>query len=80
MVFGLLFVRHINWIARKLGEVTGREVFDPAIYYFYSIPTHVDPVTVGWIVGGALLIAVAASVLPALRASRFRPVEALRYE
>jgi len=80
LVLGLLFVRHINQIADWLGWLTGQEVFDPEIYYFYTIPTEVHPFTVGWIVLGALAIAVCASVLPACRAARFRPVEALRYE
>ena len=80
LVLGLLFVRYINEIADWLGRLTGREVFDPAIYYFYKIPTAVNVLTVSWIVVGALLIAVAASVLPACRAARFKPVEALRYE
>ena len=55
-------------------------MFDPQIYYFYSIPTIVDPKTVAWIVIGAVAIAVAASILPARRAARLHPVEALRYE
>jgi lipoprotein-releasing system permease protein len=55
-------------------------VFDPTIYYFYKIPTIIEPVTVTWIVCGALFIAVLASVLPARRAARLHPVEALRYE
>jgi len=80
MVMGLLFVAYINEIADLLGMITGQEVFDPAIYYFQSIPTIVEPYTVAWIVVGALAIAVLASVLPARRASRLHPVEALRYE
>jgi hypothetical protein len=35
-----------------------------------GIPTIVDPFTVAWIIAGAVAIAVAASVLPALRAAR----------
>jgi lipoprotein-releasing system permease protein len=80
MVLGLLFVAYINEIASVLEWVTGREVFDPTVYYFQQIPTIVYPLTIGWIVLGAVLIAVAASVLPALRAARLHPVEALRYE
>jgi len=80
MVMGLLFVRYINEIADLLGRITGRKVFDPSIYYFYSIPAIVEPATVAWIVGGAMLIAVAASVAPAMQAARLHPVEALRYE
>ena len=80
MMLGLLFVYFINEIAAALEWVTGREVFDPTIYYFQEIPTIVSPFTVCWIVVGAVLIAVVASIMPALRAARLHPVEALRYE
>lgn len=80
MVFGLLFVAYINQIAFGLEWISGQEVFDPTVYYFEEIPVIVEPFTVAWVVGGAVLIAVLASVLPALRAARMHPVEALRYE
>jgi lipoprotein-releasing system permease protein len=80
MVMGLLFVRYINQVADVLSWVTGQRVFDPSIYYFYRIPTVVYPKTIAWIVLGALAIAVLASILPAIRAARLHPVEALRYE
>jgi lipoprotein-releasing system permease protein len=80
MVLGLLFVVYINQIAAWLEILTGQEVFDPTVYYFQDIPTRIDAVTVAGIVAGALLIAVLASVLPALRAAGLHPVEALRYE
>jgi lipoprotein-releasing system permease protein len=80
LVLGLLFVGNINAIADWLGELTGMRVFDPSIYYFYEIPTHVDRFTVGWIVAGAVGIAVLASIVPACRAAWLRPVQALRYE
>jgi len=80
LVLGLLFVRYINEIADWLGSLTGRPLFDPEIYYFYRIPTIVEPSTVAWIVFGAVAIAVLASIVPAIRAARLRPVESLRYE
>jgi lipoprotein-releasing system permease protein len=80
LAIGLAFVRYINEIAALLGKITGRPVFDPAIYYFYKIPAIVDSWTVCWIVAGAILIALLASILPALRAALLHPVEALRYE
>ena len=80
LVLGLLFTQNINTVADWLGRITGRPVFDPDIYYFYEIPALVDWGTVAWIVLGALAIAALASVLPARRASRLHPVEALRYE
>ena len=80
LVLGLVFVRYINQLADFVGWLRGEQVFDPSIYYFYKIPTIVDPWTVGFIVAGAVGIAVLASVLPALRAAMLHPVEALRYE
>lgn len=79
-VLGLLFVANINEIADILGRVTGQPVFDPSVYYFYKIPTIVAPFTVTWICIGAVVIAVMASVFPALRAANLHPVRALRYE
>ena len=80
VILGLLFVRYINQIAAGVQMITGQEVFDPAIYYFSEIPTIVSPMMVLLVGLGAILIAVMASVLPALRAARLHPVEALRYE
>ncbi|MEO8272178.1 MAG: FtsX-like permease family protein, partial [Aureliella sp.] len=79
-VAGLVFVAHINSVADLLETITGQEVFDPTVYYFETIPTIVDPWTVAWVIVGAVLIAVMASVLPSIRAARMHPVEALRYE
>jgi len=80
LLLGLTFVANINEIADLLGRVTGQPVFDPSVYYFYKIPTIVEPLTVIWICLGAIAIAVLASVLPARRAARLHPVRALRYE
>jgi lipoprotein-releasing system permease protein len=80
MAGGLLFVAKINDIEKWLSEFTGHKVFDDSIYYFKEIPTLVEPTTVCWIVFGALLIAVFASIWPAQRASKLQPVQALRFE
>lgn len=80
IVLGLLFVTYINEIAAGLEWITDRPVFDPTVYYFQTIPTIIEPMTVAAVAIGAVLIAVMASVLPALRAARLHPVEALRYE
>lgn len=80
MILGLIFVAYINDVADLIEFVTKREVFDPTIYYFEQIPTIIHPSTVFLVVAGATLIAVMASVLPAVRAARLHPVEALRYE
>lgn len=80
LIGGLLFVRHINQIAALVEKVTGQEVFDPTVYYFTEIPTIVYPLTILLVMVGAIAIAALASVLPALRAARMHPVQALRFE
>ena len=80
MGMGLAFVANITEIASWIEWLTGQEVFDPTIYYFSEIPVIVKPITVLFVVLGAVAIAVGASVLPARKAARLKPVEALRYE
>ncbi len=80
VALGLFFVRYINELEAVLTAVTGRKVFDDKVYYFPEIPTLVQPGMVFWVTCGAIAIAVMASMLPARRAARLRPVEALRYE
>ena len=80
LALGLAIALNINTIRAGVEWCTGQRVFDPSIYYFFKIPTIVDPATIAWIVAGAIGIAVASSVLPALRAARLQPVEALRHE
>lgn len=80
ILLGLAFVWKINEIADLIQWVTGREVFDPTVYFFSEIPTIIDPLTIAWVAAGSIGIAVLASVLPAIRAARMHPVEALRYE
>ena len=63
-----------------LSWITGRKVFDEKIYYFFEIPTSVNPMMVFSVAFGAISIAVLASILPARRAARLHPVRALRFE
>lgn len=79
-LLGIGFVWNINEIADVVAYLTGREVFDPSIYYFSEIPTRMSPAMIFGVALGAVLIAVLSSVLPAIRAARLHPVDALRYE
>jgi lipoprotein-releasing system permease protein len=78
VILGLVFVHYIKEIADFLSARLGHEIYDPAIYMFYEIPTVVQPMAVVWIVIGAIAISVGAGILPALRAAWMRPVESLR--
>jgi len=80
LALGLGITWNINQIRQVVEWCTGARVFDPSIYYFFQIPTIVNPTTVGWIIVGSVAIAVGSSVLPAVRAARLHAVEALRHE
>lgn len=79
VVLGLFVTAHANTINRTL-ESMGIPIFPPNIYLFREIPTHVDPASVAGIAVGSAVIAFLAGLLPALRAARMDPVNALRYE
>lgn len=78
-VLGVAITYNINPIEHTLFQLTGVG-FDKKVYYFTEIPTSVEPTTVGLVNIGAISIAVAFSVWPAIRAAWLRPVQALRYE
>ncbi len=70
----------LDSIERWLSATLGVEIFDRDVYLFDHIPTIVEPMFVVGFVVAAILVAVLFSILPAWRASRLDPVQALRYE
>jgi len=77
---GLLTIENITPIQRMLEYGLGIQVFPREIYNFQQIPAFLtvrDLVTIG---GAALVICTVAGLIPALRAARLEPVEALRHE
>lgn len=77
---GLGITNNINEIETFINEYTGQQLFDRSVYYFDKIPTNVEPATVVIVNAGAMLVAVFSSLLPAFRAARLRPIQALRFE
>ncbi len=77
---GLWITANINEIEMFLSRQTGIAVFPRDVYYFKEIPTNVEPLRVASVNLGAVLIAAVFSLLPAWRAARLHPVQALRFE
>jgi lipoprotein-releasing system permease protein len=77
---GIAFTNNINEIERFLSKMTGQEVFPRDIYFFDKIPVELNFWMLLWVNMGAIGIATAASVLPAMRAAMLHPVRALRFD
>jgi lipoprotein-releasing system permease protein len=77
---GVAFTLRINEIEKFISQMTGQDVFPRDIYFFDKIPVDLNPSMLFWVNIGAIAIATAASVFPALRAAMLHPVRALRFE
>jgi lipoprotein-releasing system permease protein len=80
----------IGGIGTVLGVVTGLVLclgllwfgvrLDPDVYYVDRLPINVDPIDYLVVAMCSLGITIAATIYPAVAASRLRPVEGIRYE
>jgi len=80
VILGLLFSYNIDSIKGLVESITGGELFSAEIYFLSQLPAEVHFDEVMQVVGITLLISLAATIYPALRASKLDPAEALRYE
>jgi len=80
VLLGVLVATHVGSIVPVLESTFGFRIMDPSVYFVTQIPAEVRIENVLLIAVLALLITAAATVYPALRASRVAPAEALRYE
>ncbi len=80
VVLGALFVINIDAIENGLSAMLGTDLFPAEIYYLDGVPAKMEMTEVGLIAGFSLFMSFITTILPARRAARLDPVEALRYE
>src|ERR1700730_1297986 len=80
LAVGLSVALHIDTIVPFLEQTFHFQIFDADVYDMPSIPSDVRWPNVIIISVSALLLTGAATIYPAIRASRTAPAEALRYE
>ena len=80
VALGTLVIAFRNHILRLVSQWTGAELFPKEFYYFNELPAHIVPQDVAFIVISSIVLCTLGALLPAWRAARLQPAQALRYE
>ena len=80
LILGLIVTLNIGSIQSAVQMLTGAEVWDPTVRFLSQIPADMDVGETASIVLMALGLSFVATLLPAWRAAKLDPVDALRYE
>jgi len=80
VALGILLARNVGSIVPFLERLLHFQFLDADVYYITKIPSELHPLDVAWIGLAALLLTLAATLYPSLRAAATPPAAALRYE
>ena len=80
VALGILLARNVGGIVPFLERLLHFQFLDADVYYITKIPSELHPLDVAWIGLAALLLTLAATLYPSLRAAATPPAAALRYE
>jgi lipoprotein-releasing system permease protein len=80
LAFGFAMLHFRNDLVRLFTQLTGSEEVLTRFYQFSRLPAYTAPGDIGLIIVCTIVISTLAGLLPAWRAARLKPVEALRSE
>jgi lipoprotein-releasing system permease protein len=79
-VLGIAIAANAETLRAFISNLVGVRIFPPEVFFLSALPSQIDPAEVTAIVLVALLLSFLATLYPAWRATKYDPVEALRYE
>jgi len=79
-LLGITVIYYRNKILALMSQLSGRPLFPPEFYYFNELPAHITGSDLALIIGISIVLCTLGAVIPAWRAARLTPAEALRYE
>ena len=80
LLVGVVVCLNVESIRQFISRLTSTEVFSPDLYFLSTLPADMNVGETVTVVLMALGLSFLATLLPAWRAARLDPVEALRYE
>jgi lipoprotein-releasing system permease protein len=80
VVLGVVVCLNVERIRQFFSWLSGTTLFNPELYFLSTLPAKMDVGETFSVIAMALVLSFIASILPAWRAAKLDPVEALRYE
>lgn len=80
VVLGVVVCLNVERIREFFSWLSGTTLFNPELYFLSTLPAKMDVGETFSVIAMALVLSFIATILPAWRAAKLDPVEALRYE
>ncbi|WP_312362366.1 lipoprotein-releasing ABC transporter permease subunit [Ensifer sp.] len=80
VLLGVVVCLNIEAIRQFFSWISGTTIFSPELYFLNQLPADMDAAETMLVIVMALSLSFLATIVPAWRASRLDPVQALRYE
>lgn len=80
LIFGVIATANINHIQDFISWLFNVDVFNPQLYFLTKLPAKIEWGQTVMVAVMALFLSFLAALIPAWRAAKLDPVQALRYE